>query len=307
MNPLLFKLSHSLDSALLLLQNKSYHEAFEILGTDLSALWDEAVDSEMQVECRTLVRSHQVFALCQQDPYTRRAFSKPRGYAGDAVMLDYVYGIRPPENTTEAGYAIFMHTTRGSMGLSVSFRRALLAAYINDAIARNPRVKILSVASGHLREIEGTFVLHDAFKGTFTAFDQDSESCSEVERSYGDKVAVVVGSVKRLINRKYELGKFDLIYSAGLYDYLPSSLASKLTTTLISLLNNQGRLITANFSKNSHGRGYLDWIMDWQLIFRTKEEFATISMPEKQLNNLSFFADPHGNVIYSDFRSDGLR
>ena len=30
-----------------------------------------------------------IFALCQEDPYTRRAFEKPRGYAGDAVMLDF--------------------------------------------------------------------------------------------------------------------------------------------------------------------------------------------------------------------------
>jgi len=28
------------------------------------------------------------------DPLTYRAFSKPRGYAGDAVMMDHIYGYR---------------------------------------------------------------------------------------------------------------------------------------------------------------------------------------------------------------------
>ena len=31
--------------------------------------------------------------LLYQDPFTYRAFSKPRGYAGDAVMMDYIYGL----------------------------------------------------------------------------------------------------------------------------------------------------------------------------------------------------------------------
>src|SRR4030095_15894931 len=31
--------------------------------------------------------------LLYQDPLTRRAFHQPRGYAGDAIMMDYIYGI----------------------------------------------------------------------------------------------------------------------------------------------------------------------------------------------------------------------
>ncbi|HEX6984701.1 MAG TPA: hypothetical protein VF170_04960, partial [Planctomycetaceae bacterium] len=32
-------------------------------------------------------RAHALHGLIQQDPFTSRAFTKPRGYAGDAVML----------------------------------------------------------------------------------------------------------------------------------------------------------------------------------------------------------------------------
>src|SRR5215472_7964608 len=36
-------------------------------------------------------RQHPLMQLLQHDPLTYRAFSKPRGYAGDAVMMDMVY------------------------------------------------------------------------------------------------------------------------------------------------------------------------------------------------------------------------
>src|SRR5262245_3385575 len=33
---------------------------------------------------------HSIRDLLHQDPFTYRAYSKPRGYAGDAVMMDYI-------------------------------------------------------------------------------------------------------------------------------------------------------------------------------------------------------------------------
>ena len=46
--------------------------------------WDRvAVDCE----------AHPVARLVWQDPFTRHSFLKPSGYAGDARLLDYLYGI----------------------------------------------------------------------------------------------------------------------------------------------------------------------------------------------------------------------
>ena len=43
---------------------------------------------------------HRLKDLVHEDPYTFRAFRKPRGYSGDTVMLDYVYSQKPPPGTT---------------------------------------------------------------------------------------------------------------------------------------------------------------------------------------------------------------
>src|SRR4051812_11537217 len=45
--------------------------------------WQEFIE-----QCQT----HPLMKVLHQDPFTFRAFSKPRGYAGDAVMMDYIYG-----------------------------------------------------------------------------------------------------------------------------------------------------------------------------------------------------------------------
>ena len=35
--------------------------------------------------------------MLHADPMARRSFEKPRGYAGDAVLLDDLYGLRVPD------------------------------------------------------------------------------------------------------------------------------------------------------------------------------------------------------------------
>ena len=42
---------------------------------------------------RYVRENHELRQFLYQDPLTWRALDKPRGYAGDAVMMDYIYGI----------------------------------------------------------------------------------------------------------------------------------------------------------------------------------------------------------------------
>src|SRR5262245_58416888 len=52
-------------------------------------LMSEPRDWEAQV---ATCRRHPLVHLVHQDPFTYRAFNKPRGYAGDAPMMDFIYG-----------------------------------------------------------------------------------------------------------------------------------------------------------------------------------------------------------------------
>src|ERR1700722_16398199 len=49
------------------------------------------VTSEVWKEVMSQCLAHPVRQLIHQDPFAFRCFTKPRGYAGDAVLIDYLY------------------------------------------------------------------------------------------------------------------------------------------------------------------------------------------------------------------------
>ena len=285
--------------ALQLILNGRAFAGFRILGPELSHLHERAASSGCEDDFISTVRKHPLFDLCQQDPYTARAFQKPRGYAGDAVMMDFVYSGRPPEETSPLGRQIFHATTRVPMGLSVLYRRGFLQSYINDSIARQHSCRILSVASGHCRELEGSLLFESAFDCEFVALDQDPEAGALVARDYAHpRLQVLTERVKSLALGKLGIGQFDLIYSAGLYDYLPDAIASLLTAQLISMLKPGGRLLVANFLNSSFGRGYLEAFMDWRLNYRSEYDLRSL-FPERLHSQVKISTDPHENVAYA--------
>jgi extracellular factor (EF) 3-hydroxypalmitic acid methyl ester biosynthesis protein len=304
---LLAELDQLLDEAAARLDEGRALPAFRRLGAPLSALWSEARGCGLADTVRDACRRHRLHAMVRQDPYTERAAVRPRGYAGDAVMMDYVYDGVPPRGTTELGASIFSATTRVSMGLSVRYRRQLLRSLIDEAAVSCDSARVLSVASGHCRELQGSLALAPWFCGEVVALDQDALSCAEVERLHaGGRVRVVNQGVRDLLAGESAkgLGRFDLIYSAGLYDYLPDPLARRLTQRLLAMLGPGGRLVIANFVPGGSGRGYMELFMDWTLVLRGEDEMRAMARAAGAAS-VSCFHDPHRNVVYAELSSEG--
>jgi extracellular factor (EF) 3-hydroxypalmitic acid methyl ester biosynthesis protein len=98
-------------------------------------------------------RLHPIKDLLHRDSFTRHAYSKPRGYPGDAELLDYIYEPQSMEISDSVGKRIAAYTTNAAAPRAARQRRDIIAELI-DFVAnekrRNPR--ILSLACGDLRE-----------------------------------------------------------------------------------------------------------------------------------------------------------
>jgi hypothetical protein len=253
---------------------------------------------------------HPVARVILQDPFTAWSYRKPRGYPGDAQLLDYIYGADNIHGdvaaATACGRAIYGYTRNAPAPAAVRDRRNILTAAV-DRLAgeRSTPVEVLAIAAGHLREAEASVALAEGRVGRWLALDQDLSSVSFVQGSgLPPCIEPIHGSVRGLLGGRYSIGKFDLVYAAGLYDYLAANVAKRLTENAFAMLKPGGLFIYANFAEGIKDDGYMETFMDWHLNFRTQEQMELISenIPESQLCHRRIFHGDNKNIIYGLLR-----
>lgn len=98
--------------------------------------------------------------------------------------------------------------------------------------------------------------------------------------------------------------KYDLVYAAGLYDYIKTFLNDEtkgtiaLTRHLFDMVKPGGSLIIGNFNHSNPKdvRFVMDYICDWELIYRDKQEMYDFArtIPETQIGGMEILEEPLG-------------
>ncbi len=247
---------------------------------------------------------HPLRQLLHEDPFTARAFSKPRGYAGDAPLLDFMYGHEegwPVPEASELGKRIFAWTTRSSACEAVRARRGFIADMVDRLANEQPQPHILSIAAGHLREALLCAAVKRRKVGRYVALDSDRDSLAEVQRSCGRfGVETVAASVRQLLTGRVELGHFDFVYATGLFDYLPLAAAQRLTGAMFQMLRPRGQLLVVNFLPGIPDVGYMESYMDWKLIYRGRGDMIQLTdqIPQAAIRDIHIVAEENQNVIF---------
>lgn len=280
-------------------------EAMPRLITGLADLRARSARGLWSVLVEGVCRPHPLLPLLHQDLFTQRAFTKPRGYPGDAVMLDYVYAAEDPgwlddPAFTPLGAAVNRGLNQHPTVRAVRDRKHMVSRYIDHIAESTPQAHVFSVAAGHAREAGGSLALQERRLGRFLALDHDPVSLEVIQQDLGPLGAqTVCASVVDLVRGGLDLGDFDLIYSMGLFDYLRQGFAERLTAALFARLKPGGRLLIANFQPEAEGAGYMEAFMDWWLIHRSAEDLLALSagLPEAEVHSRRAIYDDHNTVI----------
>lgn len=259
-------------------------------------------------KCATEILSrHPVADALRQDPCTQRAYEKPRGYAGDAVTLDYMYyglsdSFKHHRRTSGLGRTIFKQTIGMPSGEAVRNRRMILAKIVDETAESVPSPVVVSVACGHMREIACSSAFRAGRIGLWLGIDQDTESLRLVDSQYEDNstVCTLAASVRDLLKGDANTPAADLIYSAGLFDYLDDQAAIALIGCLFRKLKPGGRLLIANFADDSEERGYMEAFMDWWLLYRAESHLLELGKFAigSQRAEMSTFRDASRRAIF---------
>ncbi len=254
-----------------------------------------------------IAQQHPLQKYLLQDPFTKWSFEKPRGYSGDATLLDIYYQHSSTDeiidSATPLGKEIYAYTSNAASSVAGRERRDILAQYVDRVCRKNHSAEILSVACGHLRESEKSEALARGDLKRWVALDQDPQSIVTVmQNNPADIVKPIQGSVRGLLRRSYKLGSFDLVYASGLYDYLQTKLGAKLLQRCWELVKPGGMFMFANFSDEIQTDGYMETFMDWPLILRNEadmQEIIDAALPANEFKSRTYYGS-NRNIVYAE-------
>jgi extracellular factor (EF) 3-hydroxypalmitic acid methyl ester biosynthesis protein len=230
-----------------------------------------------------------------------RWYSKPRGYAGDFMTIEQFYQ-NQPKGTGRIGTILDRCFLELPTANAVRNRRLLLVDEIRSTLSQKENgdvTRVSSLASGPAREIFDVFQqLDDPGKLYVTLVDVDLQALAFVSdkarrRKWRKRLRFVPGNLIDVVNGRQELGieSQDLIYSIGLIDYFSDNFVVRLLDYIHSKLRPGGRVILGNFHPRNPTRALMDYVLSWELIYRTEDEMH-------RLFQQSSFRRPCTNIRY---------
>lgn len=280
-----------------------FHSRYELLNKISNDL-----DTE-QTQLIFKLAQEKIGRYFYRSPFGARAYFKPLGYAGDFEMMNHLYH---QEFLGETLFDQCMHAylINEPAGLAVKNRGSYLTNKIQDEISKVPQtssLKATSIASGPAVEIQN-LIKENAGKDlnlSISFIDQDlaalkhaQKKISILEQKYqsGIQTTFIHKAIKNIITRGLPHQDYDLIYTAGLFDYFSDPLAIMTAKKLFSSLKEGGTLIIGNYSKNNPCIPFMGLVLDWHLIYRSEEDL--LQMFNGISKNIAIEKEPLGVNLF---------
>jgi extracellular factor (EF) 3-hydroxypalmitic acid methyl ester biosynthesis protein len=250
-------------------------EAIEVIREDFAAL-AEGLDPETYTTRKALC-ADLLQPLLAQSPFLRRALEKPLGYAGDFEMMNMLYR-DPWEGDTPLGRALNVCFTDEPAATANKNRIAYLDELIREK-AGNASLRIASIGCGPAKEIEVLLAEAPEFgpRLDVTLVDQEQLAIDQCARTIPTARRCKAGLRELLHGDWPGPGEcFDLIYSAGMFDYLGDGLFEAVTRKLFQALAPGGELVIGNVAAHNPSRWIMEYFADWCLIHRAPTELIEL-------------------------------
>jgi len=200
---------------------------------------------------------------------------KPHGYHGDFEVIDRIYTQWISSDPKMANWDHFFHSCDAST--AVRNRKDFFHAVLDTMRESIPdrQIDILSVGSGPARDV-AEFLSRDTKKRfRFTCLDQDPRAIAHAEslcKPWSDQVTFVKTDVIRRLPDE----TFDLVWSAGLFDYFSDRIVVLMLKRLFKRVVPGGQMIIGNFGPENSSRDYMEF-GGWCLIHRTPAELLLLA------------------------------
>ena len=278
---------------LFLVWGAEYHAQLRRLDAMTTELSEEAK------QCGLDYAAHLLLPHVHCGPIHRRAYDKPQGYAGDFELMRL---FMTSEIEGETLYARFLHYCgqRYPTARTVIAREKTMRSAVRERLSTGRPVRILSVACGPALELHNALreITEAGHKVELFLLDQDDDALAHAHEGVrqvlaqrghalrGVQIDALHFSVMQLLRPRDEaeaavarewLSDMDLIYSAGLFDYLPRTIARGLVKCLYGMLRPGGDLFLGNLRRDPASAWMMEHATAWHLIYREPQEMMALA------------------------------
>ncbi len=231
----------------------------------------------------------EIFPYFMRSRFAERAYFKPKGYAGDFLMMEHIYA-NIAKGEGKLGEIIDDFCLQRPGSLAIRGRRLLLKNQLlrlsGERAAQGQMTRIMNLACGPNRELFD-FLDECEYSERIEALcvDIDSEALqytNQYVNIFPHRASIRLMSenvIKWSLGRvKHHIEPQDIIYSSGLCDYLDPRLFRALITQCYNHLKPGGTLMLGNFTFYPDSL-FLDKLLKWELIYRTEEEMKELFAP----------------------------
>ena len=260
------------------------------------------------------------YTLCS--PFVHRSYTKPLGYAGDYLMIDMLLS-NPHKG--EALFSKVVNTLILESDVCQAHRNRIeiMTQMLDQEGKRtrklNRRFKVLNIACGPSRDVVNfIYTSNEANRCDITLLDfsQEALEFSEAEtkkakKARGSEIGITIvnksidsmlrESTKKAGTSDFITERYDVVYCAGLFDYLTDSVCNRLISLYYEWLLPDGLLMVTNVHSSNPQRYMMEYLLEWNIFARDEKKFTelnTVPVPSE------VFLDGTGVNLFLKMRND---
>jgi extracellular factor (EF) 3-hydroxypalmitic acid methyl ester biosynthesis protein len=279
----------------------------------------EIVQDQQPVHRSYIKRQLHPLVLCS--PFIYRTFQKPLGYAGDYEMVSMM--LRDPYEGSSM-FAKVLNRLFLDTAPVVAHRNRIvyLKQRLHDETARmhaqGKVARIFNLGCGPAQEIQNFLIDDDLCDhADFLLLDFNDETINNTTRDLEGLrarhrrrtgIKLEKRSVHQILKESsrtgagFETNSYDLVYCAGLFDYLSDRICRRLLEVFYDLVAPGGLLIATNVDLSNPSRNWMEYVLEWHLVYRDKEQFAKIAPDKAPPGSVDVKADQTGVNIFLEVR-----
>jgi len=280
---------------------------------DFEEVVAEVEEGEVAVHKSFARRELHPIMLCS--PFLYRTYTKPLGYAGDYEMVNMM--LRNPYEGSSA-FAKLLNFALLNTAPVVAHRNRIdyLVEKLRTECARRVtmgKTRIFNLACGpavevqrFLRECEESDLAQiDLLDFNAETLDYTRERIQEARMSGGreTKVGYFQRSVHQLLRAATQGGEdeftgYDIVYCAGLFDYLSQRVCKRLVELFCTMAKPGGLVIVTNVSDDNPSKAWMEYLVEWNLIYRGRREMEDLVPERVPVKRTNIQADATGVNLF---------